>query len=205
MRRAALALLFLGLLAAGLVSTPGQVRTDVSKTAAGIASRATVRPSLSGTRAAAAKTAESPLLRRMTRSGVAVRASVVTRPGVSSATTTTTPPTSSPPSSKPKSTATSSPTPSTPVTDATSTDTPDWDCLRSKESGGDYSIGGDEPYGGAYQAAVSTWQALGFSGVPNAAPPVVQDEFALKLYTWDLRYTGNPWSAWQTAPACHLW
>ena len=78
--------------------------------------------------------------------------------------------TSSPPSSKPKSTATSSPAPSTPVTDANSTNTPDWDCLRSKESGGDYSIGGDEPYGGAYQAAVSTWQALGFSGVPNTSP-----------------------------------
>ena len=61
-----------------------------------------------------------------------------------------------------------------------------------------------EPYGGAYQFSVSTWESLGFGGVPNAAPPAVQDEAALKLYAYDLRYTGDPWHAWQTAPACGL-
>ena len=65
---AVLALLFL---AAGLVSTPG-ARTDGRTTAADIASRATVRPSLSGTSSAAAKSAESPLLHRMTVAPVVV-------------------------------------------------------------------------------------------------------------------------------------
>jgi hypothetical protein len=32
----------------------------------------------------------------------------------------------------------------------------------------------------------------------------VQDEFALKLYAWDARYTYSPWSAWETAPLCGL-
>lgn len=118
--------------------------------------------------------------------------------------TTTTPPTSSPPSSSARSTAGSSPAPGTLPTDATSTNTLDWACIRQKESGDDYQRGGDEPFGGAYQASVSTWQALGFSGVPNAAPPWEQDQFALKLYQWDARYTGNPWSAWETASACGL-
>jgi hypothetical protein len=88
--------------------------------------------------------------------------------------------------------------------DATSTNTADWACIRRLESGGSYTIGGDEPYGGAYQAAVSTWQGLGFSGVPNAASPAVQDEFALKLYAWDLKYRGNGFAAWETAPMCGL-
>ncbi len=225
---AVLALLFL---AAGLVSGPGQGRTDGRTTAADIASRATVRPSLSGTSSAAAKSAGravAPLLRRMTlgvpavvpqgrsnQSAATVKArgtsrtpatrtnALKTRSGGQRATTTT-PPTSSPPSSKPKSTATSSPAPSTPVTDATSTATVDWACVREKESGGNYSEGGDEPYGGAYQFAVSTWQALGFPGVPNTSPPWMQDQAALKLWAWDLRYTGNPWSAWETAPMCGL-
>ena len=91
-----------------------------------------------------------------------------------------------------------------PMTDATSTDTPDWACIRNHESGDDYQIGGDEPYGGAYQFSVTTWQGLGFAGVPNAAPPAVQDAAALVLYAWDLKYTGDPWYAWETAPACGL-
>jgi len=94
---------------------------------------------------------------------------------------------------------------SRPATDATSTDTADWACIREHESGDDYQAGGDEPQGGAYQFSVTTWQGLGFAGVPNDNSPAVQDAAALALYAWDLKYTGNPWYAWQTAPACGLW
>jgi len=90
------------------------------------------------------------------------------------------------------------------ASDATSTNTPDWSCIRNAESHDDYSSGGDEPYGGAYQFSVSTWQSLGFAGVPNEAAPVTQDQAALALYAYDLRAFGNPWEAWQTAPLCGL-
>jgi hypothetical protein len=91
------------------------------------------------------------------------------------------------------------------MTDATSTETADWACIREHESGDDYQSGGLEPYGGAYQFSVTTWRGLGFAGVPNKASSAVQDAAALALYAWDLRVTGNPWYAWQTAPACGLW
>lgn len=237
---AVLALLFL---AAGLVSTPG-ARTDGRTTAADIASRAIVHPSLSGTRAAAAKSAGravTPLLRRMLPGtpgpewlGVRVHAlpssvatnrrasvgntaapinrasrthsatAVVTTPSTQPRTSTMRASTSSIPSSKPKSTATSSPAPSTPVTDATSTNTPDWNCIAAHESGGSYTIGGAEPYGGKYQFSLETWRALGFPGVPNTSPPWMQDQAALALYHWDLIHTYSPWSAWETAPMCGL-
>ena len=61
-----------------------------------------------------------------------------------------------------------------------------------------------EPVGGAYQFNLGTWQALGFPGVPNTSPPWMQDKAALALYAYDLKATGNPWSAWQTAPMCGL-
>ena len=60
-------------------------------------------------------------------------------------------------------------------------------------------------HGGAYQFSVGTWQGLGFSGVPNQASSQTQDRAALALYAYDLRVTGNPWSAWETAPGCGLW
>lgn len=91
-----------------------------------------------------------------------------------------------------------------PKTDATSTKTKDWACIRQKESGDNYRSGGLEPYGGAYQFAVSTWRSLGFKGLPNQASPATQDRAALALYRWDRKYTGDPWSAWQTAPLCGL-
>ena len=105
----------------------------------------------------------------------------------------------------PKSTAASSPAPGT-LADRrdNSTNTLDWDCIAAHESGGSYTIGGAEPYGGKYQFSLETWQALGFPGVPNTSPPWMQDQAALKLWAWDLRYTGNPWSAWETAPMCGL-
>lgn len=100
-------------------------------------------------------------------------------------------------------TTTSSSVASTP-TDATSVDTPDWECIGFHESGNNYRAGGDEPYGGRFQFSVSTWQGLGFKGLPNQAPPATQDRAALALYAYDLAHWGNPWEAWQTAPLCGL-
>jgi hypothetical protein len=45
---------------------------------------------------------------------------------------------------------------------------------------------------------------LGYTGFPNRAPASEQDQAALRLWHWDLVHTGNPWSAWQTAPLCGL-
>ena len=198
---AVLALLFL---VAGLVSIPG-ARTDGRTTAADIASRATVRPSLSGTSSAAAKSAESPLLRRMTHVVAVVPTEAPTsrhKPTTSASADVTRQLSSATP--KLASSTTTQPAPSAPVTDANSTNTPDWNCIAAHESGGSYTIGGAEPYGGKYQFSLETWRALGFPGVPNTSPPWMQDQAALKLWAWDLRYTGNPWSAWETAPMCGL-
>lgn len=91
------------------------------------------------------------------------------------------------------------------LTDATSVHTADWACIRFHESGspeGDYTIVGDAL--GAYQFQEETWQMLGYAGEPQDAPPWEQDQAALRLYAWDEEHTGNPWSAWSTAPLCGL-
>ncbi len=87
-------------------------------------------------------------------------------------------------------------------TDATSTHTRDWACIRWHESRGNYRVVGDQY--GAYQFTLRTWHMLGYRGPPNLAPPREQDQAALRLWHWDLAHTGNPWSAWQTAPLCGL-
>src|SRR5262245_45088202 len=56
-----------------------------------------------------------------------------------------------------------------------------WAELRQCESGGNYSINTNNGYYGAYQFSLSTWRSLGYSGLPSAAPPAVQDEAALRL------------------------
>jgi hypothetical protein len=50
-------------------------------------------------------------------------------------------------------------------------------------------------YYGAYQFAPTTWWALGYQGLPNAAPARVQDRAARRLQ----RISG--WSAW---PVCSV-
>lgn len=65
--------------------------------------------------------------------------------------------------------------------------------LRQCESGGDYQIDTGNGYYGAYQFSASTWHGLGYPGLPNQAPPAVQDQAAYRLYL----QTG--WSSW---PAC---
>lgn len=75
-------------------------------------------------------------------------------------------------------------------------------CIARAESGdpahpeGDYTRGGMEPYGGKWQFSVTTFQGLGFSGLPNAAPPVEQDHAAY------VDFTLNGASQWQTAAGC---
>jgi hypothetical protein len=89
-------------------------------------------------------------------------------------------------------------------TNATTTQTIAWQCIRQKESGDNYQASGLEIDGGAYQFSEATWLALGYSGTPSQASPQIQNQAALKLYHWDIKYTGNPWSAWETAPLCGL-
>jgi hypothetical protein len=79
--------------------------------------------------------------------------------------------------------------------DATSTDTADWACIRSHESGGNYSEGG----GGAYQFTLGTWQGLtGLSTPAQDSAPAVQDAAALKLFS------ERGWQPWTTRYVCGL-
>jgi len=56
-----------------------------------------------------------------------------------------------------------------------------WAELRQCESGGNYTIDTGNGYYGAYQFSASTWHGLGFSGLPNQAPPATQDTAAVEL------------------------
>lgn len=68
-----------------------------------------------------------------------------------------------------------------------------WYRLRMCESRNNYSINTGNGYYGAYQFALQTWRALGFTGFPHEAPPAVQDEAARKLQA------RAGWGQW---PAC---
>ena len=67
-----------------------------------------------------------------------------------------------------------------------------WACIREKESGNNYRA----PGGGAYQFQLATWQSLGGTGLPEDAPPPVQDEMAIMLQQ------RSGWDQWSTAAAC---
>jgi LysM repeat protein len=56
-----------------------------------------------------------------------------------------------------------------------------WACIRQHESGGNYATNTGNGYYGAYQFSLSTWRAMGGSGLPSNAPPAVQDAMAQKL------------------------
>ena len=56
-----------------------------------------------------------------------------------------------------------------------------WARLRQCESGDDYSIDTGNGYYGAYQFSAATWHGLGYAGLPNQAPPAVQDQAAQQL------------------------
>ncbi len=65
--------------------------------------------------------------------------------------------------------------------------------LRNCESGGDYTADNHDGFYGAYQFLVETWQALGYPGYPNQAPPRAQDEAVVRLQAR---------SGWDQWPAC---
>lgn len=65
--------------------------------------------------------------------------------------------------------------------------------LRQCESGDDYQANTGNGYYGAYQFALSTWQSLGYSGLPSAAPPAEQDQAAMALQA------ASGWGQW---PVC---
>ena len=70
-----------------------------------------------------------------------------------------------------------------------------WRALRTCESGDSYGMDSGNGYYGAYQFAPTTWWALGYRGLPDAAPARVQDRAARRLQ----RISG--WSAW---PVCSV-
>lgn len=65
--------------------------------------------------------------------------------------------------------------------------------IRLCESGDNYSLDTGNGYYGAYQFSLSTWYALGFSGLPSQAPPSLQDQAAQLLYER---------SGWYSWPGC---
>jgi hypothetical protein len=65
--------------------------------------------------------------------------------------------------------------------------------LRNCEASGDYQTNTGNGYYGAYQFALATWLGLGETGLPNDAPPAVQDAAAYLLYQRD---------GWHPWPAC---
>ena len=68
-----------------------------------------------------------------------------------------------------------------------------WAELRDCESGGNYAEDTGNGFYGAYQFAPSTWSALGYPGLPNEAPPAVQDAAAQQLES------RSGWGQW---PGC---
>jgi hypothetical protein len=65
--------------------------------------------------------------------------------------------------------------------------------LRVCESGDNYAEDTGNGYYGAYQFALSTWESLGYSGLPSEAAPAVQDQAARRLQAED---------GWRPWPAC---
>jgi peptidoglycan hydrolase CwlO-like protein len=67
--------------------------------------------------------------------------------------------------------------------------------LRQCESGGNYATNTGNGYYGAYQFSLSTWQGLGYSGLPSDAPPAIQDQAAARLEAQ------GGWGQWPTCSA----
>ena len=63
-----------------------------------------------------------------------------------------------------------------------------WYDLRLCESGDNYAADTGNGYYGAYQFSLSTWESLGYGGLPSEASPALQDEAAAELEAiagWD--------------------
>ena len=65
--------------------------------------------------------------------------------------------------------------------------------LRECESGDNYQDNTGNGYYGAYQFSPSTWEGLGYGGLPSDAPPPEQDQAAIRLEQ------SRGWGQW---PAC---
>jgi len=61
------------------------------------------------------------------------------------------------------------------------------------EASGNYAENSGNGYYGAYQFSLSTWYGLGFTGLPSAAAPPVQDRAAAELQA------RSGWGQW---PSC---
>lgn len=68
-----------------------------------------------------------------------------------------------------------------------------WASLRQCESGDNYADNTGNGYYGAYQFSLTTWESLGYSGLPSQAAPAVQDQAAQRLQAL------RGWGQW---PAC---
>jgi len=64
--------------------------------------------------------------------------------------------------------------------------------LRQCESSGNYRADTGNGYYGAYQFDLTTWEGLGYQGLPSEAPPAVQDQAAYRLYQ------ERGWAPWPT-------
>ena len=65
-----------------------------------------------------------------------------------------------------------------------------WAQLRMCESGDNYGADTGNGYYGAYQFSLSTWQSLGYGGLPSQAAPAEQDAAAQRLFD---RAGWSPW------------
>jgi hypothetical protein len=83
------------------------------------------------------------------------------------------------------------PAPVAPATQVAAGDV--WAELRRCESGGNYADNTGNGYYGAYQFSLATWRGLGFTGLPSAAAPAVQDRAAQELQA------RSGWGQW---PSC---
>ena len=80
--------------------------------------------------------------------------------------------------------------------DRTTTDTADWACIRTAESGGNYTAPG-----GAYGISAAVWAGLGGTGTPATASVAEQDRFALKLFAENGYRFSHAWHDSCTEPA----
>ena len=92
--------------------------------------------------------------------------------------------------------ATPPPPPPPPVTDATSTTTPTWACIRYYESTDRYNT--PSAPDGAYQITESTWEGMGYTGLPYEYSASMQNAAALRLYN------ARGWEPWSTRFDCGL-
>jgi len=67
---------------------------------------------------------------------------------------------------------------------------PHLEAIAACESGGDYSASTGNGFYGAYQFTQSTWESVGGTGNPAAAPPAEQDKRAAMLYA---QAGSTPW------------